>query len=228
MLIRRILYTVLPRPVVSALRERVAASRAVRRDRELRARVASGGPRRVVIGASGVFEPGWIPTDAQQLNLLRAETWAEFFEPESIDALLAEHVWEHLSVEEGRRAAETCYRYLKPGGLLRVAVPDGLHPDPAYRDYIKPGGPGGGEVGGHKVAYTYRQLQEVFQSAGFETQLLEYHDEQGQPHARAWETDAGMIHRSQRFDARGLVSIVLDASKPLAASAGGSYKGARS
>jgi len=199
---------------MSALRGRVTAVRASRRDRLLRARLSGTGPRKVVIGSSGVFDPGWIPTDAQQLNLLRPEDWARYFRVESIDALLAEHVWEHLSLEEGRGAAAICYRYLKPGGYIRVAVPDGLHPDREYRDYIKPGGVGGGAVGGHRVAYTYRQLQDTFESAGFETELLEYHDEGGAPHTKAWERSAGMIHRSVRFDPRGLVSIILDARKP--------------
>jgi predicted SAM-dependent methyltransferase len=213
--IRRIMESTFPRSV-SAVRKLVAGLRAARCDKVLRARLSYEQRRRVVIGASGVFAPDWIPTDAQQLDLLRPETWAKYFRPESIDALLAEHVWEHLSLEEGRRAAATCYRYLRPGAYIRVAVPDGLHPDEAYREHIKPGGVGGGEIGGHKVAYTYRQLQEVFESAGFETELLEYHDEQGLPHVRAWDANAGMIHRSVRFDERGLVSIVLDARKPAA------------
>jgi predicted SAM-dependent methyltransferase len=213
-LIRQTLESIFPRSV-STLRRLVAGPRAARRERSLRARLKNSRAHRVVIGASGVFDSDWIPTDAQQLNLLRPDDWAKYFQPASIDALLAEHVWEHLSIEEGCTAASICYRYLRPGGYIRVAVPDGLHPDENYREYIKPGGVGGGEIGGHKVAYTFRQLQEVFESAGFETELLEYHDERGKPHVHPWDTAAGMIHRSVRFDPRGLVSIVLDANKPL-------------
>jgi predicted SAM-dependent methyltransferase len=102
---------------------------------------------------------------------------------------------------------------LKPGGYIRVAVPDGLHPDPSYREYIKPGGAAGGPVGGHLVAYTYKDLVSVFESAGFATQLLEYHDESGKFHVEEWNAADGMIHRSVRFDPRGAVSIVLDARK---------------
>jgi len=47
-----------------------------------------------------------------------------------LDAILAEHVWEHLTKEEALIAALTCYRYIKNGGYLRVAVPDGPHPNP--------------------------------------------------------------------------------------------------
>lgn len=37
---------------------------------------------------------------------------------------LAEHVWEHMTYEEGCQAAKNCYDYLADGGYLRVAVPD--------------------------------------------------------------------------------------------------------
>jgi predicted SAM-dependent methyltransferase len=172
------------------------------------------GPLRVVIGASGVFEPGWIPTNADQINLLRPDSWNSYFKPESIAALLAEHVWEHLTLEQGKIAAAICYRYLKPGGYLRIAVPDGLFPCEEYREYIKIGGVGGGgEVGGHKVVYTYRTLQETLESAGLTVNLLEYHDELGNLHFNEWLPQDGMIHRSKRFDSRGAVSIIADARK---------------
>lgn len=40
------------------------------------------------------------------------------------DAFVAEHVWEHLSLADAHRAAQNCHRYLRPGGRLRLAVPD--------------------------------------------------------------------------------------------------------
>lgn len=38
-------------------------------------------------------------------------------------------------------------RVLKPGGYVRVAVPDGFHPDPAYIEMGRPGGYGTGSPG---------------------------------------------------------------------------------
>lgn len=58
------------------------------------------------------------------MNLLSLESWNKLSEPESIEALLAEHVWEHLTYEEGIIAAKHCYQFLKPGGYIRCAVPD--------------------------------------------------------------------------------------------------------
>ncbi len=98
-------------------------------------RALAASPRkRIVIGAGAKREAGWIPTQMQYLDLLKPDHWERFFQPNSIDAILAEHVWEHLTMDEGRDAARTCFKYLRPGGYLRIAVPDELHPSPAYRD----------------------------------------------------------------------------------------------
>ena len=71
-----------------------------------------------------------------------------------MDAILAEHVWEHLDCFAAIVAAQNCFKYLKPGGYIRVAVPDGWHPDKDYIDYVKPGGWGAGSDD-HHVLYTY-------------------------------------------------------------------------
>jgi predicted SAM-dependent methyltransferase len=213
-MVSKLARALLPAPARSTLRALAKPLLKRARARRLR-RDLMQEPRRVVIGASGVFEPGWVPTDSDQLNLLRPESWLEFVQPGSIDVLLAEHVWEHLTLAEGRKAAAVCHRFLKPGGYMRVAVPDGYFPDPQYQDDIRVDGPaGGGPLGGHKVVYTYRELTEVFESAGFETKLLEHHDEQGVFHMTEWDVADGMIHRSKRFDARGPISVILDARKP--------------
>ncbi len=186
-------------------------------DRQIRAGLARS-PRRVVIGASGTFDPGWIPTEVETLNVLRDEDWRRYFEPESIDALLAEHVWEHLSEADGLRGAELCRRYLKPGGYLRIAVPDGNHPDPEYINLVKIGGTGSGAAD-HKILFTYRTAETMFRRAGFDVRLLEYFDEQGRFHFNEWPPAGGLIHRSKRFDKRNrdgrlrFTSIVLDAVK---------------
>lgn len=195
----------------------VKAARRWRRRRTLVQR-ARQMPRRVVVGASGVAQPDWIATDIDQLNLLKPARWRRYFAEESIDALLAEHVWEHLSAADGIRAAETCYRFLKPGGYLRAAVPDGLHPNEAYREWVRPGGSGPG-ADDHKVLYTYQTFRQIFQSAGFTVTLLEYFDERGEFQYQAWDPQQGMIHRSSRFDKRNqeaplsYTSLILDARK---------------
>lgn len=178
----------------------------------LRHRLRSG-PRRIVIGCGQWKQSGWVSTDVPLLDLLLPQTWERLVPPGSVDALLAEHVWEHLAPAEAQAAAAVCHRFLRPGGFLRVAVPDGLHPDPAFRDYVRPGGT---TEMGHQVLYDYKLLQEVFTSAGFpqeKMRLREYYDEEGREHFEEWAFEDGMINRSRRYDERGLISIILDVYK---------------
>ena len=174
--------------------------------------------KRIVIGAEGKHDSGWIPTEIEFLNLLKSTDWESFFELNSIDAMLAEHVWEHISIEDSVVAAKMCFRYLKPGGYIRIAVPDGLHPSPRYIEWVKVGGTGPG-ADDHKVLYTYKTLKATLESAGFQVILYEFFDEEGHFHYRDWDPQAGMIHRSKRYDKRNqdgnlnYTSIVLDAIK---------------
>ena len=73
----------------------------------------------------------------------------------------------------------------------------------------------------HKVVYDYKTLRDVFEKAGFVVDLLEYCDENGVFHYKYWNELDGKIGRSLRFDTRnqggklGMVSIIIDAKKPL-------------
>ena len=189
-------------------------------DRQIKRQAAAGGPLRIVVGSSTIYCEGWIPTNVQYLNLLVDEHWQRAFGNHPIDAILAEHVWEHLTLDEGRRAAAQCFQYLRPGGYVRLAVPDGNHPDPEYIRWVEVGGVGSG-ASDHKVLYTYDLLRDVFESAGFAVRLLEYYDEAGQFHATPWDESAGYIHRcqgraEQPRDGKpaNYTSIILDATKP--------------
>lgn len=162
---------------------------------------AKHSPIRLVIGASGVCDRGWARSDVEYLDITKEGDWQRFFRPASIAAMLAEHVWEHLVPSDASEGATLCYRYLKLGGYLRVAVPDGLHPDPSYIQHVQPGGTGPG-AHDHKVLYSYRALSEHFQSVGFTVELLEYFDEAGTFHFNEWNPSDGFVHRSKRFDRR--------------------------
>ena len=172
-----------------------------------------------MLGAAHKRITGWIGTDIHELNVLNHVDWERYFAKNSIDALLAEHVWEHLTVEQGRAAAALCFQFLQPGGYLRVAVPDGLHPDPYYINWVRPGGSGPGAKD-HKVLFTYQTFSDMFVDAGFDVILLEHFDEKGEFHCIDWSADDGMIDRSRRFDQRNsaknlkYTSIILDAVKP--------------
>jgi len=178
---------------------------------------------KIIIGAGRTQIDGWVSTQENEINLIDEETWKKKYELNSITNILAEHVWEHLSYEDGMLAAKNCYKYLKSGGMIRVAVPDGNFRNDWYQNMVKIGGPGPIDHPAytHKVLYTYNELIKCFENAGFKVDLLEYCDEDGKFHYKYWNEQDGKIGRSFRYDTRNshekiqMVSIIIDAKKEI-------------
>lgn len=179
---------------------------------------------KIVIGAGKTSFPGWISTQENELNLLNRADFERILNGEKAEAFLAEHVWEHMTEEEGTEAARSCYEFLEEGGYIRVAVPDANFRNKWYQNMVKIGGNGDPNhpAYSHKIVYDYRTLRRVFEQAGFECELLEYCDENGDFHYKYWNDADGHIGRSLRYDTRnsyetgtlGMVSIIMDAKKP--------------
>ena len=177
---------------------------------------------KIVIGAGEHNNnPGWLHTQEDDVNLLDLNTWSNKFDKNSITAILAEHVWEHLTYEEGIKAAKICYKFLKPSGYIRCAVPDAFFPDESYQNIVKIGGPGPNEhpAATHKIVHNYKTLTKMFETVGYEVELLEYCDEDGKFHYKEWDGVDGIIFRSKKFDPRNqgdkllFPSLILDAIK---------------
>ena len=176
---------------------------------------------KVIIGAGKTSFDGWISTQEDELNLLNEENFKAMFSEEKAEAFLAEHVWEHMTYEEGIVAAKNCFKYLVEGGYMRVAVPDVNFRNDWYQNIVKVGGNGNPSHPAytHKIVYDYKTFCDVFLQAGFEVELLEYCDEDGIFHFKYWNEKDGKIGRSFRFDTRnsdnniGMISIILDAKK---------------
>ena len=187
--------------------------------------VLASTPLRIIIGAGEQHWPGWIPTQKEQLNLLSPADWERSFGSRLADAFLCEHVWEHLTESEGRLAAKLCFKYLRQGGYIRCAVPDGNFPDQEYQKRAQIGGPGPSDhpAADHNIVYDYLLFIDIFASAGFEIDLLEYCDEHGRFHYNQWSINEGPIYRSLLIDHRNRegticsVSLILDARKPITA-----------
>ncbi len=178
--------------------------------------------KRIIIGAGITSQEGWLSTNESELNLLDDSTLAKKFKPKSVDAFLAEHVWEHMTESDGIIAAKNCYKYLKPGGYIRCAVPDLNFNNKWYQQMVQVGGPGPDDhpAYSHKIVYDYKRFKSIFEAAGFDVELLEYCDENHDFHYNYWNPDDGMIGRSYRYDTRnkkslGMVSIIIDAKKKL-------------
>ena len=78
-------------------------------------------------GPRGISDPHWVNVDGVHdrnvhflLDLSRPFPFAD----ESFDGVFCEHVLEHFSLEEGRRLVREIRRVLRPGGCLRIVVPD--------------------------------------------------------------------------------------------------------
>jgi predicted SAM-dependent methyltransferase len=174
---------------------------------------------RIIVGSANTGQAGWISTDYPALNLIDQRSFARLFKPESISHFLAEHVWEHLSPVDAQRAIHNCFEFLEHGGRLRIAVPDGCHPDEDYIAQVKPGGYGSG-ADDHKALYDFRSLSAMMEAAGFQVRLLEWFDEHGQFHFEPWSVDDGMVKRSTRYDPRNstnpttFTSLIIDGIKP--------------
>src|ERR1700754_345060 len=182
---------------------------------KLRKEVSTASPLKVMLGAGPYKYNGWLQTNKESLDVTSSEDWSILFEQGSIDSLLSEHMLEHLSEDEARSALNECYRYLKPAGLFRLAVPDGYRRDPTYVKEVAP------PADGHKMLYNIDSLTAMLQSVGFETTPLEYFDREERFHAVSWNENEGMILRSIRFDTQqafqrdGLfyTSLIVDARK---------------
>lgn len=176
-------------------------------------------PLKIIVGSANTSQAGWVSTDYPILNLADERTFSRLFKTESISHYLAEHVWEHLVPKDAESAIRNCFKYLERGGRLRIAVPDGFHPDQDYIAQVKPGGYGSG-ADDHKVLYDFRSLSAMMEAAGFQVKLLEWFDERGQFHFEPWSVDDGMVKRSMRYDSRNstnpitYTSLIIDGIKP--------------
>lgn len=147
---------------------------------------------RVIVGAGFTSRPGWLALEESDLDITDTANWLRYFEPCSIDAILAEHVLEHLTPDESFFAAANFYQFLREGGYARIAVPDGLHPDKTYQAWVAPGTGFNGDD--HKQLFTIHSLSELLTYVGFYVQPLEWDDETGF-HSIGFNQNDGPIKR---------------------------------
>ena len=92
------------------------------------------------IGCGRVYIDGWINIDnnsdnnIEKLDInmdLRNELP---FDDNSVDYIYNEHFFEHLTWDEGFFAIKRFMRVLKPGGVLRIAMPDLVRSVRIYND----------------------------------------------------------------------------------------------
>ncbi len=109
--------------------------------------------------------------------------------PDSLDVIYHSHFLEHLTREDGRSFLAQCYRCLKPGGVMRLVVPDlelwcrnYINGKDQFFDWYKstylgrenPAYQTNAQIfmgmiynHGHQMAYDFKTLVQLLQDAGF-------------------------------------------------------------
>lgn len=188
----------------------------------------------MIVGARGTVQEGWESTNRNNLDIRNYDSWQNYFQSNSIDAVLSEHVLEHLNEDDALITAQNIFEFLRSGGHWRIAVPDAANPDPVYQDMVRPGGNHrakmqwwnqalhGQDEPDHLVHYDLDSLTQLLQYAGFIVKPLEWY-QGGVFHAVPWSFSDGMIRRSSRslyliceWFIHGVwnTSLIVDAVKP--------------
>jgi predicted SAM-dependent methyltransferase len=79
------------------------------------------------LGAGGVILPGFVNVDSRELpgiGLVSPVDHLTMIDDRSIELVYACHVLEHFPRHDTQRVLKEWCRVLKPGGLLRISVPD--------------------------------------------------------------------------------------------------------
>lgn len=69
--------------------------------------------------SSEQFDTEW-PPSIKRVSLTRHFPWKEG----SVDAIYSSHMLEHLTRHEANSVLANCFRALRPGGVIRLALPD--------------------------------------------------------------------------------------------------------
>jgi len=155
---------------------------APRSKRQLRDVVDSGGPVRLHLGSGGHPLEGWVNIDVIGMepdvywDLRRPLPLADG----SADAVFLEHVIEHFRLADDLDLLDECNRLLKPGGIIRLGVPDfgrylqSYASDGEFIERLRPGRPtrllAVSEVAlnhGHRSVWDGETLVAVLEECGF-------------------------------------------------------------
>jgi len=131
------------------------------------------------LGCGKRFIEGFIHVDLQELPHIDYQASVDdlhFAEDNSVALIYVSHVLEHFGRHEYKDVLKEWHRVLKPGGILRVSVPDF---DAVVKYYTEKeanlhlllgllvGGQKTGEYDYHKMIFNQKILQEVLEEVGF-------------------------------------------------------------
>ena len=187
----------LPTPVKKRLRSTVKLVKYTWRKYAIGFPVRRGEDLKIIVGAAETWQKGWYSTNEQWLDITCGEDWDRVFRGKKcITHIVAEHVLEHLTWDEAQAAMVNIQRYLKDGGCIRIAVPDGYHPDPVYLKHVGINGIGD-DAADHKQLLNVDTLTRLVENAGLKAFHLEGYDRHGKLVQNSWDASDGYIMRSR-------------------------------
>lgn len=141
---------------------------------------------KLYLGSGKRFIPGFIHIDLDDYpHLAYKHNIADLpmFSDKSVDLIYTSHSFEYFDRQEGEKVLKEWHRVLKPGGILRIAVPDFEAITHVYLKYNKDLehkgilGPlfgrmdikekGKNKTIYHKTVYDFKSLKKMLQMAGF-------------------------------------------------------------
>jgi predicted SAM-dependent methyltransferase len=153
---------------------------------------------KVILGAAETYQNGWYSTNEQWLDISNKDDWNRLFKGKKLlGAACAEHVFEHLSYSQCQAALKHIARHMIEGGHLRIAIPDGYHPNDTYIKHIGINGIGD-DAADHKQLLNTDTLSALFIEAGFIPSLVEGYDNTGVLVQNSYNDEDGYIMRSRK------------------------------
>lgn len=177
-------------------------------------------PRRLHVGCGKNRFSGWLNADiTPKADIIVFLGWSLPFKRDFLDRIYCEHVLEHAPYETGVFFLKEAYRTLRPGGCIRIAVPDledivaGYHNGdwkrfdwvnwPEYA-FIKTRAQMiniGFRWWGHKHLYDREELERALTEAGFDEIVFVEHGQSDHEDLRGIETrdDSTLVAEAAKF-----------------------------
>ena len=151
----------------------------------------------IILGAALTTQKGWFSTNEEWLDISKAEHWNRLFNSKKrVKRVLAEHVFEHLTIDEMRNTLRLIFVNMVNGGSLRIAVPDGNNPNSEYRKHCGINGIGA-DASDHKQFLTYELLSKEVERTGFHHNLIEGYLENKELVLKKFNNNLGRVIRTR-------------------------------
>ena len=161
----------------------------------------------LILGAALTKQNSWFSTNQEWFDIVQKSHWDRLFKSNKspsrnrVKRVLAEHVFEHLTLDEMRNAINLIYKNMVFGGSLRIAVPDGNNPNQEYRNHCGINGIGA-DASDHKQFITFESIEEELKKIGFKCKLIQGYTKEGNLINNHLSIINGYIMRSRNESAK--------------------------